>query len=81
MGKRSRMVAARRKSKEESIHRPAVLYLRAAAFCYVAAMVSEKMGESSVIEWISEFFLMTEEAAAESIAIGRRIRSHDGETR
>jgi len=60
MGKRSRMVDARRKHDRESLHRRAMLYLRAAAFCCIAAKASEKEGTRTVIAWINEFFCMSE---------------------
>jgi hypothetical protein len=74
------MVAARRKHDMESLHRRAMLYLRAAAFCCVAATASEKEGTRTVIAWINEFFCMSEADAAESIAIGRRLMARDAES-
>jgi len=73
VGKRSRIVAARRKHDRESLHRRAMLYQCAAAFCCIAAKASEKEGTQTVIAWIGEFFCMSEADAAESIAIGRRL--------
>jgi hypothetical protein len=56
-----------------------MLYLRAAAFCCIAAKASEKEGTRAVIAWIHEFFCMSEADAAESIAIGRRLMAKESE--
>jgi hypothetical protein len=76
MGKRSRTVATRHKRRldlEKSTQRRALINLRAAAFCWIVAMTSETEGASRVVPWICKFCHMTEEEAAESIAIGRRL--------
>jgi len=74
------MVDARRKHDRESLHRRAMVYLRAAAFCCIAAKASEKEDARTVIAWINELFCMSEADAAVSIAIGRRLMARDAES-
>jgi hypothetical protein len=76
MGKRSRLLATRRKRRlnlEKSVERRALINLRAGGFCVFAAMLSENQGPSSVVAWMHDYCYLTEEEAAESIAIGRRM--------
>jgi hypothetical protein len=76
MGKRSRLLATRRKRRlnlEKSVKRRALINLRAGGFCVFAAMLSENQGPSSVVAWMHDYCYLTEEEAAESIAIGRRM--------
>jgi hypothetical protein len=76
MGKRSRLAATRRMRRldlQKSTQSRALINLRAGAFCVFAAMLSENQGASSVVAWMNEYCHLTEEEAAESIAIGRRM--------
>jgi hypothetical protein len=76
MGKRSRLLATRRKRRlnlEKSVERRALINLRAGGFCVFAAMLSENQGPSSVVAWMHDYCYLTEEEAAESIAIGWRM--------
>ncbi len=76
MGKRSRMTATRRQRRldlEKSADKRRLIYLRAGAFCVFAAMLSENQGPSIVIAGMNQYCYLTEDEAAESIAIGQRM--------
>jgi hypothetical protein len=81
VGKRSRRVAARRKRKhhlEELIGIWAERGRLTLAFCRAAAVfadnrIYERFGSASAVEWLCENCHMTEQDAADSIAIGRRM--------
>jgi hypothetical protein len=75
MGKRSRLVTMRRKRRqdlEKSVQIRGLTNLRAVAFCCIVAMLSERHGSAFVVGWIRKHMEMSEDEAAESIAIGRR---------
>jgi hypothetical protein len=74
MGKRSRMVTTRRETRQrlEKLSEMRTLNpLRALAFCFIVATVSERQGAASAIAWMCKYCYMSEQEAAESIAIGR----------
>ena len=76
MGKRSRLVAMRRTRKqdlEESLQVRGLTNLRATAFCCIVALLSERHGPAFTTAWIRKRMEMSEDEAAESIAIGRRL--------
>jgi hypothetical protein len=76
MGKRSRVTATRRQRRldfEKSVDTQRLINLRAAAFCVFAAMLSENQASSIVIAWMNQYCCLTEDEAAESIAIGSRM--------
>jgi hypothetical protein len=78
MGKRSRQVRTRRTRQqllEKATQRRAVTNLRAGAFCCIAAMMSERFGAASAIEWMGDSCFMPEEDASQAIAFGRRLRA------
>jgi hypothetical protein len=75
MGKRSRLVTTRRKRRQDldkSVQIRGLTNLRAVAFCCMVAMLSERHGPVVAIAWIRKHMEMSEDEAAESIAIGRR---------
>jgi hypothetical protein len=79
MGKRSRLLFTRRTRRldlEKSNQRRALINLRAGGFCVFAAMLSENQGPSTVVAWMHDYCYLTEDEAAESIAIGRRMLAH-----
>ncbi len=81
MGKRSRKIARRRTRNprlDELIQAIASRELHVLEFCRMAAEFADRRAHegsraSNAIKWISENGHMTEEDAADSIAIGRRL--------
>jgi len=76
MGKRSRLVATQRETRQrlEKVSQIRTLNsLRALAFCLLMATFSERQGSGRVISWMCTYCYLSEEEAAESIAVGRRL--------
>jgi hypothetical protein len=86
MGRRSRIVALRRKRKQRLdglLRMKAKIDLLELEFCRNAAVFAdsrayEGSGAASAVKWISEYCHMAEEDAADSIVIGRQMANPPG---
>jgi hypothetical protein len=86
VGKRSRTLTRRRRRKKLLEKLTSILAereLHVLEFCRMAAEFADRRafegsGATTAVQWLTEHCHMTEQDAAESIAIGRRLMSEGG---